>query len=139
MLSEFNLHTIVRLPNGVFNPYTGIRTNLLFFEKGKPTKEIWYFEHPLPNGNKSYNKTKPIRIEEFELEKKWWNNRKEYCYAWKVSLDEIRKRNYNLDINNPNKMDNSGQLESKEIMKKIEDNLKHSHELLEILKGELVD
>jgi len=105
LLSEFNLHTIVRLPNGVFNPYTGIRTNLLFFEKGQPTKEIWYFEHPLPEGYKSYSKTKPIRIQEFDLEKEWWNDRdnekfKKYC--WKVSIDEIKKRKYNLDINNPN-------------------------------------
>ncbi len=52
LLEEFNLHTIVRLPNGVFAPYTGINTNLLFFEKGKPTEEIWYFEHPLPEGYK---------------------------------------------------------------------------------------
>ncbi|MGI5927878.1 MAG: type I restriction-modification system subunit M, partial [Thermacetogeniaceae bacterium] len=84
LLEEFNLHTIVRLPKGVFSPYTDINTNLLFLEKGKSTKEIWYFEHPLPEGYKNYTKTKPIRIEEFELEKQWWNNRKENEYAWKV-------------------------------------------------------
>lgn len=72
LLAECNLHTIVRLPNGVFSPYTGIKTNLLFFTKGSPTKEIWYYEHPYPPGAKSYNKTKPIRIEEFDLEKAWW-------------------------------------------------------------------
>ena len=72
LLAECNLHTIVRLPNGVFSPYTGIKTNLLFFIKGSPTKEIWYYEHPYPPGAKSYNKTKPIRIEEFETEKAWW-------------------------------------------------------------------
>ena len=72
LLAECNLHTIVRLPNGVFSPYTGIKTNLLFFTKGSPTKEIWYYEHPYPPGAKSYNKTKPIRIEEFDLEKSWW-------------------------------------------------------------------
>jgi len=103
LLSEFNLHTIVRLPNGVFAPYTGINTNLLFFEKGKPTEEVWYFEHPLPEGYKNYTKTKPIRIEEFELEKAWWNNRQENQYAWKVSIEEIKSRNYNLDFKNPNK------------------------------------
>lgn len=103
LLNEFNLHTIVRMPNGVFAPYTGINTNLLFFEKGKPTEEVWYFEHPLPEGYKNYTKTKPIRIEEFELEKKWWNNREENEYAWKVSIDEIKKKNYNLDFKNPNK------------------------------------
>src|SRR5208282_3361328 len=98
LLSEFNLHTIIRLPNGVFNPYTGIRTNLLFFERGRPTKEIWYFEHPYPEGSKSYNKTKPIRIEEFNLEKEWWNNRentKFTQYCWKVTLENVVKKNYN--------------------------------------------
>jgi hypothetical protein len=75
LLQRCNLHTIVRLPNGVFAPYTGIKTNLLFLQKGKPTKEVWYFEHPYPPGVKSYNKTKPINIKEFDLEKSWWNNR----------------------------------------------------------------
>ncbi|MGQ7886808.1 type I restriction-modification system subunit M [Paenibacillus sp. WC2504] len=101
LLDEFNLHTIVRLPNGVFAPYTGINTNLLFFEKGKPTEEIWYFEHPYPEGYKNYSKTKPIRYEEFELEKQWWENRTENEYSWKVSIEEIKKRNYNLDLKNP--------------------------------------
>ncbi|WHX92019.1 type I restriction-modification system subunit M [Peribacillus simplex] len=101
LLEEANLHTIVRLPNGVFSPYTGIRTNLLFFKKGEPTKDIWYFEHPYPNGQKSYSKTRPIRIEEFDLEKQWWDNREENQYAWKVSPEIIKARNYNLDIKNP--------------------------------------
>ena len=101
MLTKCNLHTIVRLPNGVFSPYTGIKTNLLFFEKGTPTKEIWYFEHPYPKGVKSYNKTKPIDIKEFDLEKAWWNNREENEYAWKVDVEEIVKRGFNLDIKNP--------------------------------------
>jgi len=72
LLTECNLHTIVRLPNGVFAPYTGIKTNLLFFIKSQPTKEIWYYEHPYLAGAKSYNKTKPIRMEEFDAEKVWW-------------------------------------------------------------------
>jgi type I restriction enzyme M protein len=101
LLEEFNLHTIVRMPNGVFAPYTGINTNLLFFEKGKPTEEIWYFAHPYPEGYKNYSKTKPIKYEEFELEKKWWNNRIENDYAWKISIDDIKKRKYNLDLKNP--------------------------------------
>lgn len=114
LLSEFNLHTIVRMPNGVFAPYTGINTNLLFFEKGKSTEEVWYFEHPLPKGYKNYTKTKPIKIEEFELEKNWWNNRVENEYTWKVSIDEIKNRNYNLDFKNPNKEEES--LEDPEIL-----------------------
>jgi type I restriction enzyme M protein len=105
LLEECNLHTIVRLPNGVFNPYTGIKTNLLFFTKGEPTKEVWYYEHPYPLGYKSYSKTKPIRIEEFEPEKAWWDNRQENEFAWRVSVEAIKAANYNLDIKNPNKND----------------------------------
>lgn len=104
LMERCNMHTIVRLPNGVFNPYTGIKTNVLFFEKGIPTKEVWYFEHPYPEGVKSYNKGKPIHIKEFDLEKAWWNNREDgqYSrYAWKVSAEEIKSRGYNLDIKNP--------------------------------------
>jgi type I restriction enzyme M protein len=110
LLTECNLHTIVRLPNGVFNPYTSIRTNLLFFTKGSPTKEVWYYEHPYPSGTKSYNKSKPIRIAEFEPEKKWWGepdehgayvNRQETQHAWRVSIDRIKSGNFNLDLKNP--------------------------------------
>ncbi len=143
LLSEFNLHTIVRLPNGVFNPYTGIRTNLLFFEKdGKGTKEIWYFEHPLPEGYKTYNKTKPIRIDEFNLEKKWWNNRgdEEFkLYCWKVSIDEIKKKNYNLDINNPNGFSEETNISKDEVINKIEKNLNRTRELLERIRGSFKD
>jgi len=74
LLEECNLHTIVRLPNGVFSPYTGIKTNLLFFTKGKPTETIWYYEHRYPEGQKSYSKTRPLRIEEFDALKEWWGN-----------------------------------------------------------------
>ena len=105
LLTECDLHTIVRLPKGVFAPYTSINTNVLFFTKGKPTKKVWYYEHPYPEGYKSYNKTKPMRIEEFDPEKKWWKKRKESEQAWKVSIDEIRERGFNLDIKNPNAPD----------------------------------
>jgi len=140
LLEEFNLHTIVRLPNGVFNPYTSIRTNLLFFEKGKPTKEIWYFEHQLPEGYKSYGKTKPMRIEEFELEKKWWNDRdnegfKPYC--WKVSIGDIKKRDYNLDINNPNNVDETEHMSSKDIIELLEKSMKDNIESIEKIKRQL--
>ena len=108
LLENFNLHTIVRLPNGVFAPYTSIRTNLLFFEKDGPTEAIWYYEHPLPADrlklkNPCYTKTKPLRYEEFKPLLKWWNSRKESEYAWKVPVQEIIKNNYDLDIENPNK------------------------------------
>jgi type I restriction enzyme M protein len=105
LLRECNLHTIVRLPNGVFAPYTSIRTNLLFFTKGEPTKEIWFYEHPYPPGAKSYNKGKPIRIEEFEAEKAWWKNRVENEQAWRVSIETIKAGNFNLDLKNPHSSD----------------------------------
>jgi type I restriction enzyme M protein len=105
LLTECNLHTIVRLPNGVFSPYTSIKTNLLFFTKGEKTTNVWYYEHPYPPGVKSYNKTKPIRIEEFEAEKAWWTNRVESERAWRVSFETIAKSNFNLDIKNPNTPD----------------------------------
>jgi type I restriction enzyme M protein len=108
LLEECNLHTVVRLPNGVFAPYTSIKTNLLFFTKGTPTQDIWFYEHPYPEGVKSYNKTKPMRIEEFDVEAAWWGketdgfkDRVETSQAWKVSLDDIKARNYNLDCKNP--------------------------------------
>lgn len=105
LLTECNLHTIVRLPKGVFNPYTGIKTNLLFFTKGKKTADVWFYEHPYPSGYKSYSRTKPLRIEEFAPEKKWWDKRKENDHAWKVSLEDIKTRGYNLDIKNPRAVD----------------------------------
>ena len=113
LLEKCNLHTIVRLPNGVFNPYTGIKTNILFFTK-KPESEqpgtahVWYYEHPYPEGVTSYNKTKPMRFEEFETEINWWGEeadgfkaRKQTEQAWQVSTEDIVTRNYNLDIKNP--------------------------------------
>lgn len=112
LLAECNLHTIVRLPSGVFNPYTGIRTNLLFFTKGAPTTVVWYYEHPYPPGAKSYNKGKPIRIEEFEGERSWWSSeadgfasRVENEQAWRVPIDQIAAGNYNLDLKNPHDPD----------------------------------
>ncbi|AUI88534.1 restriction endonuclease subunit M [Vibrio azureus] len=108
LTEECNLHTIVRLPNGVFNPYTGIKTNILFFTKGKPTRDVWFYEHPYPEGVKNYSKTKPMKFEEFQQEIDWWGNeadgfasRVENEHAWKVSIEEIIERNFNLDIKNP--------------------------------------
>jgi type I restriction enzyme M protein len=113
LLEQCNLHTIVRLPNGVFNPYTSIKTNILFFTKkaehDQPaTKHIWFYEHPYPEGITSYNKTKPMTFEEFQTESDWWGDesdgfasRVESEQAWKVSIEDIEARNYNLDIKNP--------------------------------------
>lgn len=107
LLSECNVHTIVRLPQGVFSPYAGVNTNLIFFEKGTPTKDIWYYEMPLPEGLRQYSKGTPIKSEEFEPVKKWWGGeartrRTESECAWRVSIEDIQARNYNLDFKNPN-------------------------------------
>lgn len=110
LLKDFNLHTIVRLPTGVFSPYTNIPTNILFFENtGKATKEIWYYEQPLPEDRKNYTKTQPIQFEEFKPCVEWWNKRKENERAWKINAKEILKYSgkgellsVNLDIKNPN-------------------------------------
>ncbi len=106
LLEEFNLHTIIRLPKGVFSPYTSINTNILFFEKGGPTKDVWFFEHPYPDGYKSYSRSNPLTIEEFDLEKEWWGGscrkeRKVTKNAWKVSVKDLEERNYNFDCKNP--------------------------------------
>ncbi|GAA3257152.1 hypothetical protein GCM10020258_17160 [Sphingomonas yabuuchiae] len=106
LLEECNLHTIVRLPNSVFKPYASIGTNLLFFEKGEPTKDIWFYEHQVPAGQKAYSMTKPIRFEHFQSCTDWWGGadrkgREEGPQAWKVSIDEVKARGYNLDFKNP--------------------------------------
>ncbi len=108
LLEEANLHTIVRLPNGVFAPYTGIKTNILFFTKGTPTKDVWFYEHPYPEGVTSYNKTKPMKFEEFQTEIDWWGDeadgfksRIETEQAWKISAEDLAARGYNFDLKNP--------------------------------------
>lgn len=108
LLETCDLHTVIRLPNGVFNPYTGIKTNLLFFTKGRPTKRTWFYDHPYPPGVKSYSKTKPMRVEEFGPERDWWGAesdgfaaRRPNQFAWCVDIAEIKAKNYNLDFKNP--------------------------------------
>jgi len=88
LLTDCNLHTIVRLPNSVFQPYASVATNLLFFTKGEATKKIWYYEHKLPTGQKSYSKTKPIKVSEFDALKKWWVDRKESEVAWQIDIGQ---------------------------------------------------
>lgn len=143
LMDDFNLHTIIRLPNGVFAPYTNITTNILFFDKPKDkiegesvTKDVWFFEHPYPKGYKTYSKTKPIRHSEFELEKNWWNNREESENSWKVSASEIIENNYNLDRKNPNKVEE--ELESPEVyLERYNQNINEIKAIKEKLKSEL--
>jgi type I restriction enzyme M protein len=107
LMEECNLHTIIRLPNSVFKPYANIGTNLLFFEKGGPTKDIWFYEHRVPDGQKAYSITKPIRLEHLQACADWWGgvkrmDRKETGVAWRVAAKDVKARGYNLDFKNPN-------------------------------------
>ena len=127
LLKEFNLHTIVRLPNGVFAPYTSITTNILFFERGDETEGIWYYEIPLPEGRKNYTKTKPMRFEKFADCIAWWHEREANERAWYVPVADVLKYDeagkllsVNLDINNPNSADLLVQLPASELISRIE-------------------
>lgn len=106
LLRECNLHTVVRLPDGVFAPYTDIPTNLLFFERTGRTREVWFYELPLPDGRRKYTKTKPLRFEEFDDCRDWWGGRdragrEETKFAWRVPIAEITDDGYNLDRHHP--------------------------------------
>jgi type I restriction enzyme M protein len=134
LLEDCNLHTIIRLPNSVFQPYATVATNLLFFTKGTPTKEVWYYEHKLPEGQKAYNKTKPIQAKEFNPIKTWWNDRKESDIAWKVDIKTIIDRNYDLDIKNPTKQEETHEYNSSELMDLLHNSFDKSNALLNQLK-----
>ena len=103
LLENFNLHTIVRLPDGVFAPYTPIPTNVLFFDRTGPTTHIWYYEHPLPDTRRAYTKTRALQLDEFEPLHRWWNERAATDCAWRVSVADIEASGYNLDLRNPNR------------------------------------
>jgi len=142
LLKNFNLHTIVRLPNGVFAPYTGIPTNLLFFDRSGATKTIWYYEIPLPEGRKNYTKTKPMQFEEFSDCISWFKSKKreENDFAWKASIKDVMKYDKegnllscNLDIKNPNSAE---ALEHRPPEELIGDILKKEKKIIEIM-GEI--
>lgn len=146
LLEECNLHTIVRLPQGVFNPYAGVNTNLLFFtklapsevEEGNATEEVWYYQLPLPEGMKQYTKTRGITHEEFEPVRQWWHNRDNGDpNAWKVSVEQIRERNYNLDFKNPNGGEDKAHKDPKELVEEIEEQEKGITNLLGEIKKNL--
>ncbi|MBF05296.1 DNA methyltransferase [bacterium] len=134
LLKDFNLHTIVRLPQTTFFPAT-VSTNLLFFEKGSPTKEIWYYEHKLPEGQKSYSKTKPIQFNEFEPIVKWWSKRKESNLSWKVKVEDLK--NWDLDIKNPAEKQEEEILSFNELLSQLDDSFdtskKHLNEIRDLL------
>jgi type I restriction enzyme M protein len=145
LLAECNLHTIVRLPNSVFRPYAGIGTNLLFFEKGAPTKDIWFYEHRVPQGQKAYSMTKPIRVEHLQGCADWWGGaareaRQETPYAWRVTADEVKLRGYNLDFKNPHSVPGDG-VDPEELLAALEvaeaQTASLQHQLKEILTAAL--
>lgn len=119
LLTEFNQHTILRLPNGTFAPYTSIPTNVLFFERGGPTQAVWYYEHPLPEGRKNYTKTQPLQFEEFAPLIAWWQNREENDRAWKVPVAELLGNNCNLDRKNPNSKEDIAHLPPEQLVESI--------------------
>ena len=137
LLTDCNVHTIVRLPQGVFSPYAGVNTNLVFFEKGKPTKEIWYYKLPLPVGLRQYTKNRGITTEEFDPVRKWWKRREENDFSWKVSLDEIKKKNFNLDFKHPDGGVKVEHKEPEEIIVDIESAESQITKLLGEIKREL--
>lgn len=137
LLKTCNLEVIVRLPNSVFKPYATVGTNLLFFKKGEPTQHIWFYEHKLPEGLKSYSKTNPIRNEEFDPIRKWWENKVENEVAWKVSVEEIVNNNYNLDIKNPNNSEEKILESPQELIKKLRNNYEEINTLLDSIEAEL--
>ena len=135
LLTECNLHTIIRLPMTTFFPAT-VSTNLLFFTKGEPTKDIWYWEHRLPEGQKSYSKTKSIKFDEFDSLINWWNNRKESEVAWKVNAEDL-KRGFDLDVRNPNVKAEDKPLSAEELIKSLEKSFASSNEKFTQLIAEL--
>jgi type I restriction enzyme M protein len=142
LVKDFKLHTIVRLPNGVFAPYASIPTNLLFFDRSGTTKEIWYYEHPLPEGRKTYTKTQPIRFEEFEPCLKWWSHREETGLAWKVNVADVLKYDsdghvvsVNLDVKNPNAKEDFEHMPPKNLLDDIASKEKRILEIIEEIKG----
>jgi type I restriction enzyme M protein len=144
LLKEFNLHTIVRLPNGVFAPYTSIPTNLLFFDRSGPTKEIWYYEQPLPEGRKNYTKTAPIQFEEFAGCIAWWKKREENECAWKVKAKDLLKYDtdgnllsVNLDMKNPRAKENITHLPPEQLAESILQKEQRIGEIMAEIKASL--
>lgn len=138
LLKNFNLHTVVRLPEGVFSPYTDIPANLLFFDRSAPTDEIWFYEVPMPEGRKKYSKTKPMQYSEFGPCLEWWNQRKANLNAWKVSVTDVLKYDEsgkllsaNLDVKNPN---SSEVLEHRPPEELISSMMKKEHKLLVVME-----
>lgn len=135
LLTDCNLHTIIRLPQSTFFPAT-VSTNLLFFQKGTPTKEIWYWEHRLPEGQKSYSKTKAIQFEEFAPLIEWWDKREESEVAWKVKIDDLKK-GLDLDVKNPHREEEEKDLSASEVLSRLNVSVQTTHKLLAELQRQI--
>ena len=122
LLSECNLHTIVKLPNTTFAPYATVATNILFLEAGAPTEKIWFYQHKVPTGQKNYSKTKPIELSEFDQEVAWWNNREENENAWIVTMKDIVDKDYKIDFKNPRATDEEEIWDPKELISNVVEN-----------------
>lgn len=127
LLTDCNLHTIIRLPQTTFFPAT-VSTNLLFFTKGEKTKDIWYYDHKLPEGQKSYSKTKPIQFNEFQPITDWWENRKESDVSWKVNVKDLK--NWDLDIKNPIQEEEEKLLTTSEALFELSNSISRSQSLI---------
>ena len=139
MLKDFNLHTVVRLPNGVFAPYTSIPTNILFFDRSGPTREVWYYEQPLPEGKKNYTKTNPMRFEEFADCLAWWSNREESDRAWRVPVEDILANGCNLDRKNPRAKQDIEHLPPEELVASIMEKERRILDILAEIKAVLAE
>nr|GFC32978.1 hypothetical protein [Tanacetum cinerariifolium] len=119
-------------------PYATVATNLLFFTKGTPTKEIWYYQHRLPEGQKSYSKTKTIRRDEFQPIEAWWNNREESEVAWRVPVQTIIDRGYDLDIKNPHQAESVDEFSASELLEMLEASGNKFHMIIEDIKAAII-
>jgi type I restriction enzyme M protein len=137
LLDECNLHTVVRLPAGVFEPYTPIPSNLLFFDKIGRTKEVWFYEIPPPEGRKKYSKTKPMHFGEFADCQTWWGDRAENERAWRVPIAAIEASGYNLDVRNPNRPDDLAHRPPAELLAELITSEREILGLLEELEHEI--
>lgn len=139
LLNECNLHTIIKLPPGVFAPYTSITTNILFFDKTGATEKVDYYEIPLPEGYKSFSKTKPFKSSHLDEVREWWNKREENENSYSIEIEAIKNNNYNLDFRNPNKVNDEHEFTLVELLSDLEkmaSNIKSlTQKLVEALEG----
>jgi type I restriction enzyme M protein len=134
LLRDFNLHTIVRLPNGVFEPYTAVPTNILFFDRSHPTTSVWFYEQRVADGKKKYSKTNPLQYEEFEAAVRWWGERSESDAAWQCSVEELLAKGCNLDVKNPRAPAEVADRSSRDVVQAIAARQQHLEEALASLR-----